>query len=200
MANTDTVPATTNKPAPKVVYINYTDAIDIVRVKNTMAIITGLLANENPDVLYFLFSSSGGEVDAGVALYNFLKALPIKIVMHNIGVIDSIANVVFVAGEKRYAVPHSTFLFHGVMWGLTGPSNLSLQNIKEILSQVNQKHDTIAGIICQNTSMQEKTIKKLFAQGETKDVNFALEKGIIHKVELAKIPHGSLLVSININT
>jgi len=67
-----------------------------------------------PDVLYFLFSSNGGSVNAGIALYNFLRALPVEIIMHNTGSIDSIATVIFLAADKRYAALHSTFLFHGV--------------------------------------------------------------------------------------
>ena len=34
----------------------------------------------NPKTLYFLFASPGGQVAAGIALYNFLKAIPPKIV------------------------------------------------------------------------------------------------------------------------
>ncbi len=47
--------------------------------------------------------------------------------------------------------------------------------------------------------MEEDEIKRLFSQGETKDVDFALEKGIINKVKSAQIPQNALFISININ-
>lgn len=188
------------KRKKKTIYINYVDKIDNLRVKHIMAIVSQIVAKEKPDVLYFLFASRGGEVDAGIALYNFLKSLPLEIVMHNIGSIDSIANVVFVAGKKRYATPHATFLFHGVVITINLPqTNLSLPQINEIRDRILKNHRTIAGIICENSKMEEDEIKRLFSQGETKDVDFALKKGIINKVKPAQIPQDALFVSININ-
>ncbi len=164
-----------------------------------MALITEILRKEKPNILYFIFASSGGVVDAGVALYNFLKSIPVEIVMHNIGSIDSIANVIFVAGKKRFAVEHSTFLFHGVTITINGSQRLALPQINEIRDRIHKDHNKIAGIICDNTKISEKSLKNLFTQGETKSVEFALEKGIIHKIKPLQIPKDSIVVSININ-
>lgn len=183
----------------KIIYINYVDGIDQNKVKNIIGIISNIYAQEKPDILYFLISSNGGEVDAGVTLYNFLKSLPVKIITHNIGSIDSIANVIFVAGDERFAVPHSTFLFHGVIFNLIGPTSLSLPQLNEMKDRINKNHDTIAGIVCENTKMEEKEIKELFAQGETKDANFALQKGIVNEIKLAEIPKDAPFITININ-
>ncbi len=183
----------------KTVYINYYDKIDLNRVKVIMAICSEIVAKENPDVLYFFFASQGGQVDAGIVLYNFLQSLPVKIVMHNTGSIDSIANVIFMAGEERIASPHSTFLFHGVTMEFGGPIALSLPQLKEMTDRIKKNHATIAGIICENTKMSQDEIEKLFLEGETKDVVFATEKGIINKVELPQIPKDATFVSININ-
>lgn len=121
--------------------------------------------------------------------------------MHNVGTIDSIANVVFVAGEERYAVPHATFLFHGVTLTInTQQTRISLPQLNEVRNRINENHNTIAGIVCGNTKMTEEEIKKLFSEGETKDVEFALEKGIINKVKPAQLPKEALFISININS
>ena len=45
----------------------------------------------------------------GMNLYNFLRGLPIRLTTHNVGNVDSIGNAVFLAGEHRYACPHSPF-------------------------------------------------------------------------------------------
>jgi len=181
----------------KTVYVYFYDDIDAGRVKTIMAILSNIVANEKPDTLYFLFASRGGQVDAGVTLYNFLKSLPAEIVMHNIGVINSIANVIFLSGSKRYAAPHSTFLFHGAAVQLNG--NLSLPQLNEIRDSPSKDQDTIAGIVCDNTKMQRKTIETLFLQGETKDVKFALEHGIIDEIKSPQMPKDAVFVSININ-
>ena len=66
--------------------------------------------NERKDFFYILFSSPGGNVSNGITIYNFLRALPVRMIIHNIGIVDSIANVIFLGIDERYAVPHSSFL------------------------------------------------------------------------------------------
>src|SRR5438045_924707 len=73
--------------------------------------------------IQILFSSSGGLVDEGFALHNFLRALPVKLTMHAIGYVDSMALVVFLAGEIRFCSPDATFLFHDFAWGTPGGIN-----------------------------------------------------------------------------
>lgn len=184
------------KAQGKTVYLTYVDGIDTENVNNFITLINKVIAEEKPDALYFLISSPGGEVDAGVALYYFLKALPIKIIMHNIGSIDSIANVIFVAGEKRYAAPHTTFLFHGVTWFLS-EQDLLLSQVTEMQDSMEKSHNTIEGIMCENTKLKKEVLRKLFAQGQTQELDFVLEHGIIHEIKFPKIPQNSLVISIN---
>src|SRR5271167_405496 len=117
-----------NAPSPQMetIYVNYFDSIDDAKTKALMAICSDIVAKQKPRTIYFLFSSMGGSVNAGITLYNFLRALPVEIVMHNNGSMDSIANVIFLAASKRYAARHSSFLFHGINWnfGAGGVTNV----------------------------------------------------------------------------
>ena len=56
-------------------------------------------------------STLADDIDGVIIL---LAAMPFKLATHNVGRVNSIGNVVFLAGEERYAVPHSAFMFHGV--------------------------------------------------------------------------------------
>lgn len=188
---------TVPESAPKTVYIYYHGDIDVPRVNAIVGIVTQIMANEKPDCIYFLFSSNGGGVDAGVTLYNYLKSLPVEVIMHNIGTIDSISNVIFMAGKKRYASPHAVFMFHGVSMNYNG--QLTLPALNEIRDRILNNHATIAGIIQGSTKISDREIKRLFSEGQTKDVRFALQKGIIDKVQLPQIPQNALTVTININ-
>ena len=149
--------------------------------------------------LYFLFSSPGGQVNAGIVLYNFLRALPVEIVMHNTGAVDSIGTVIFLAGAKRYAALHSTFLFHGVKSIFGANTQLSHVQLYEQLSMLKQDEGKIAGIIAERSQLTMRDIKKLFHQGESKDIAFAKDKGIIHEVKDAAIPKDAPFVTINLN-
>jgi len=73
-----------NQPV-ETIYVNYFDTIDEARTKALMAICSDIVAKQKPKTIYFLFSSVGGSVNAGITLYNFLRALPVEVVMHNTG-------------------------------------------------------------------------------------------------------------------
>ena len=73
------------------------------------------------DSLILLMNSTGGPLDDGFSLYGFLKSLPIKVTTVNTGLIASIANVPFLAGEYRIACPHARFHFHDFDWTYAGP-------------------------------------------------------------------------------
>lgn len=69
---------------PDTIYVNYFDSIDEAKTKALMAICSDIVAKQKPRTIYFLFSSNGGAVNAGITFYNFLRALPVEIVMHNV--------------------------------------------------------------------------------------------------------------------
>jgi hypothetical protein len=56
-------PKTTSEK--KTVYIYYYDDIDAGRVKTIMALVSGIIAQEKPTTLYFLFASRGGKLQLG---------------------------------------------------------------------------------------------------------------------------------------
>lgn len=124
--------ASAQMPSPQVdtFYLSYVDGIDTERVKYIMNTCSNIINQLKPKILYFLISCNGGDVDPGIALYNFLKSLPLKVIMHNIGSIDSIANVVFLAGKERYASKHTSFLFHGVNMNTKQAVQLGLNQLK----------------------------------------------------------------------
>lgn len=182
---------------PNTIYIGYFDPLDDARANALIATCTQLLAQHKPDALYFLMSSPGGSVRAGVTLYNYLKAIPAEVIMHNMGMIDSIATVVFLAGDKRYAAPHSSFLYHGVMMTYPNGARMALNMLEEQRSSLIQDQAKISGIIADNTKMSQAELEALFAQGESKDLVFAKTKGVIHDVRVAEIPKGALHITVN---
>lgn len=173
----------------------YHDEINLEKVKALMEVCSQTL-QFTPETLYFQFSSGGGAVDSAITLYNFLKSLPCEIVMHNIGSIDSAANVVFMAGDRRYAVAHTSFLFHGVGYGF-GNMNVSKTQINEGLSVVTEAENRIAGILARHSGLSEAEVRSLFAEGESKSASFAKEKGIISELKDVDIPTGTPIYTIN---
>src|SRR5436853_2312339 len=177
----------------KIIYINFFDSIDPVKVNKFMKFTTDAIEQHNPTELYYFISSNGGDVDSGFVLHNFLVSLQSRLVitMHNIGTIDSIANIIFLGGQKRYAAPNTAFLFHGVAMNFI-PGGVSRPAIKENLSRLDGMESRMAATISKQSKLTEEEIKLLFHQGESKDVNFALDKELINEIKSPTIPPGAV--------
>lgn len=178
-------------------YLSYYDVINEAKARAFMAACAEAIAKTQPQRLYFLFSSTGGSVDAGIAMHNYLRALPVPITMHNTGSIDSIANVIFLAADERYANPHATFLFHGIHWGFGQGAQLSWAQLQETVSRFKADEARMVGIISQRTLITAVELTALFHQGESKDLTFAKEKGLIHDVREAKVPSDAPFFALN---
>jgi ATP-dependent protease ClpP protease subunit len=176
----------------KTIYINFFDIIDQIKVNKFIQFCSDAIMQHNPTELYFFIASNGGDVDSGFVLYNYLISLQgkLNVVMHNTGTIDSIANVIFMGGQTRYAAPNASFLFHGVSMNFTGPQNMT--SIKESLSRLVGMEHRIAVTVSENSKLTETELESLFQQGEGKDVNFALDKGIINAVKIPSLPQDAI--------
>jgi ATP-dependent Clp protease protease subunit len=179
------------------VYINYFDGIDDKKARALMAVCADIISKHNPAQLYFFFSSTGGSVDAGIALYNYLRALPVGLVMHNTGSIDSVANVVFLAADERYASPVASFLLHGITWGFGAGARLSWTELQETSSRFRADEARISDIIIARTSIAKEELAVLFRQGDSVGLPFATAKGLVQEIREAKVQPGALLVSCN---
>lgn len=67
-------------------------------------------------------SSGGGDLISGFTAYHFLKSLSIPVITHNISNVESVANIIFMAGSERRTNPGSRFLLHPLHWGFSTPA------------------------------------------------------------------------------
>jgi len=158
------------------------------------------LSSKGVKTIYLLLSSPGGSVQSGIHVYNTLRAIPPKIITHNVASIDSIANTIFLAGDERYAVPEATFMFHGV--GFNGQAGVRMEekNLREQLDGITAQQKKIASIIERRATFTDQgEISDLFLQAATKDTEFAKDRGIIHDVREAKVPTGAPILQLVFN-
>jgi len=147
------------------------------------------------DCIHLMMSSPGGNTQAGFHLYNQLRALPVQLITHNTGNIDSIANVIFLAGDPRYACSTSTFMFHSVHWRFSN-ENVTRVRLAEILSSVEAEELRMGNVFEERTDLTPVAYKELMDAGETKDAAFAKDKGIIEDICDVSIPAGSEIIPI----
>ncbi|GBD98204.1 ATP-dependent Clp protease proteolytic subunit 1 [bacterium BMS3Abin07] len=186
-------------PTPqKTIYINFFDGIDQTKVNKFIQFTVDAINQHNPTEIYYLISSNGGDVDSGFTLYNFLVSLQGKmtITMHNTGTIDSMANVIFLAGQKRYAAPNASFLYHGIVMNFNA-GGYGRTILKEHLSRLDGMEKRMAETISKNSKLTKEELKKFFQQGEGKDVEFALSKDVIHEIKIPSIPQGAIHLAMS---
>lgn len=148
------------------------------------------LVNQGADALYILLSSPGGAVMNGLTIYNVLRGLPCEVITHNVGNVDSIGNMVFLAGDRRYACPHATFMFHGVGVDINQKMRLEEKTLRERLGSIQADQRRIGSVIVDRTDISEAEVNNLFLEAVTRDPDYALEREIVHEVRDVEIPRG----------
>jgi ATP-dependent Clp protease protease subunit len=125
-----------------------------------------------------------------------MRGLACDISVHNVGNVDSIGNAIFLAGARRYACPHSTFMFHGVGFSVQGGERLEEKILRERLTGVLSDQKRIGDIIQERTSLTDEQVNGLFLEAQTKDSAFAVGCGIVHEVRDVQIPPGGPVISL----
>lgn len=169
------------------IYIKFSQEITKENTDSLINIITTILARNKINNLYFLFSSPWWNVNDWIDLHNFLKAIPVNVIMHNTWSIDSIANIIFLAWNERYACPDTSFLFHWVSITLMNTQRFNLNQIKEIQSSMETDQKKIAWIISNNSKLKKEDIEQFFNIWKSIYSEEALEKGLISKIKNVEI-------------
>jgi len=154
------------------------------------------LANKRVAHVYLLLSTPGGSVNNGLTVYNLLKGMPFKLTTHNVGNVNSIGNMIFLAGTKRYACPHTTFMFHGVGFDVTEKTRFEEKSLRERLDSIGADQKRIAAVIAERTQIASEEVEKLFLEAVTRDPNYAKSNGIIHEIKEVEIPAGAPLMQL----
>jgi ATP-dependent Clp protease protease subunit len=178
-----------------IVYVSFSAEIN----QNTTEGLIGAMANcANAKVqqVCLLLNTGGGSVMNGLNLYNVLKGMPFELITHNVGSVNSVGNTIFLAGKKRYAVPNATFMFHGVGFTFSQGQRLEEKDMREKLEGILRDQKKIGNIISQHTSLTDNEIKGLFRQAQTKDVRFAIDKGIIDEIRDVQIARGAPMITL----
>lgn len=190
-------------PMPQVddIYYTFVEQVDVSKVNLMINQIQQFVLPRKPKRLHLMLSSPGGDVSAGIALYNYLRAIPVEILTYNIGMVASIANVIFMAADakNRFACPYTSFLFHGVKLNLLAPMQVDYAQMKEFESNMSRDLERISEVFLAHTSLKKEKIDALFKQGEIQNLEGAVTDGIIAEVKMLKIPAEALQFAFALN-
>ncbi len=146
-------------------------------------------ANNQFAEIHLLLSTPGGNVAQGITLYNFIRALPVKVTIYNIGTVNSIGNIVFQAAHKRIASPNSSFMFHGVGFFIEN-QHLELSHLEDKLEGLKNDQSLILSIMSERTKMNIAEIEDLFRKMAFINAQEALKRGISDEIAEVHVPTG----------
>lgn len=117
-----------------------------------------LEAKNNEKDISLYINSPGGEVDAGLAIYDTMNFIKSKVNVICVGMAASMAAVLLSSGEKgkRFALPHSRIMIHQPLGGAQGQAS----DIKIQAEQILKIKDVINDILSKNTGKPIEQIEK----------------------------------------
>lgn len=190
-----TVPSQPTAPVPPIVYVSFSAEITAMTTESLIATLSNL-ANQQVPKVYLMISTPGGNVMNGMNAYNVLRAMPFELITHNVGNVDSIGNVIFLAGAKRYSAPHSTFMFHGVGFNTQPNQRMEEAFLRERLESILADQVRIGSVIAEHSNLTTDEIAELFRSAQTKDSAYAVGCGIVHEIKNVEVPDGAPIISL----
>ena len=139
------------------------------------------LSREDADrEISMYINSPGGQIYAGLAIFDTMRMIPNKISTVAVGVTASFGTVLLAAGTKgqRYALPHATIHMHQPLGGAQGQaSDIEIQ-AKEIL----RLKERLNEIMAESTGQKIEIIQRDTERDFYMSAQQAVEYGLVDKV------------------
>lgn len=149
------------------------------------------LSSEDPEApIQMYIHSPGGQVYAGMAIYDTMQMIPNPISTLAVGMTASFGTVLLTAGTKgqRYALPNATIHMHQPLGGAQGQaSDIEIQ-AREIL----RLKDHLNQILAHHTGHSIDTIERDTNRDFYLDANGAVDYGLVDQV--MEIPQSKIIV------
>ncbi|MRS02162.1 ATP-dependent Clp protease proteolytic subunit [bacterium] len=140
-----------------------------------------VLSREDSEAdIQMYINSPGGQIYAGLAIYDTMKMIPNKISTVAVGVTASFGTVLLAAGTKgkRYALPHATIHMHQPLGGAEGQaSDIEIQ-AREIL----RLKARLMGILSESTGQTLEVIERDTDRNFYLDAQQAVDYGLVDQV------------------
>jgi ATP-dependent Clp protease protease subunit len=139
------------------------------------------LEREDPDRdISIYINSPGGEVHAGLAIYDAMQLNRCDVATYCVGLCASMATVLLSAGTpgKRYAMPNSTIHMHQVLGGAQGQA----ADIEIEAREAIRLNELLRRMLAENTGQTEERIKQDADRNFYMTAQQAKEYGMIDEI------------------
>jgi len=153
------------------------------------------IQDHDPASINLFISSTGGNVNAGMAAYHYLQSLPVPLKTYNLATVSSAANLVYCAGDKRYSFPASKFLFHNVH---SDPKRSTVEELKVSTENVIQNKKQILGVYRECMQGLQESPAELLEVGAIILPVEAKNKGLVDEI-ISERPRSAFEFILNID-
>lgn len=136
-----------------------------------------LMEDEQSEINIYI-NSPGGEVNAGLAIYDLVQSCRAPINMYCVGMAASMGAVIFAGGQKgrRFILPHSKVMIHEPLIPLgVGGSVSSVKNTADLMMQTRQE---LNGILAKHTGKSIEEVNRATEYNNYMDAKEAVAFGI----------------------
>lgn len=127
-------------------------------------------------------NSPGGEVNAGLVIYDCLKSLESEVEIYCLGMAASMAAIILAGGQKgrRYILPHSKIMIHEpLISGGVGGSATSIQRTAESIMETKRLS---VELLAADTGKSIDEIEKAISFDNYLNANEAIQFGICDQI------------------
>ena len=141
-----------------------------------------LYLSRTNEPIHIYINSSGGNVNAGLAIYDMLQSCKNELRMYCVGQASSMAAVLLAAGQKgrRFILPHSRVMIHEVL--LSGGIGGSATSISRISDSITETRDIVNGILAKHTEKTLEEISRATSFDNTMNAEQAVDFGICDEI------------------
>ena len=139
------------------------------------------LSREDPEkTIQMYINSPGGQIYAGLAIYDTMKMIPNKISTVAVGFSASFGTILLTAGTKgqRHALPHATIHMHQPLGGAQGQASDIEIHAREILRLRSRLND----ILVESTGQKLEVIERDTERDFFLTAQQAVEYGLVDQV------------------
>lgn len=142
------------------------------------------LREESDDPINIYISSPGGEVNAGLMLYDQLKGMSdVTINMYCTGLAASMAAIILAGGQKgnRFVLPHSKVMIHEPLIagrGITG----SATSIQQTAESIMETKKIMSELLAHDTGRSVEEISNAISYDNFMNATEAIEFGIVDAI------------------
>jgi ATP-dependent Clp protease, protease subunit len=141
-------------------------------------------------------NSDGGYVQVGIDIYNYLKSLEVPINTIGVGVVASIATVIFMAGSKRTLRKGAEFMIHLPAGKAQGTS----EDFKQYIEVMEKAEKQILSIYKAETGLSDEALLPLLKNETWMDAETALSMKFTTEAEIEFALVAKALYNLNTNT